>query len=58
MFVLIYNLSYWGDGKMTTEEEAIAIALNSGINRKEAHSFYKSRGYNAKGYNFSKTLCK
>lgn len=37
-------------------EGAIAIALNSGINRKEAHEFYHSNGYSIKGYSFSKLL--
>lgn len=37
-------------------EGAIAIALNSGINRKEAHEFYNSNGYSIKGYSFSKLL--
>ena len=44
--------------KWALDEEAIAITLNSGINRKEAHEFYKSNGYGIKGYSFSKTFCK
>lgn len=65
---LVVNEQYRGKGigtklvesaeKWALEEEAIAITLNTGINRKEAHDFYKSRGYNVKGYNFSKTLYK
>lgn len=42
--------------KWATEEGAIGINLNSGINRKETHEFYKSRGYVTKGYSFSKKL--
>lgn len=39
-------------------EGAIAIALNSGINRKKAHEFYNSNGYSIKGYSFSKLFNK
>ena len=65
---LVVNEQYRGKGigrklvesaeKWALEEEAIAITLNSGIDRKEAHNFYKNIGYSAKGYSFSKTLCK
>lgn len=33
-----------------------AVSLNSGINRKEAHSFYENIGYSIKGYSFSKNI--
>lgn len=38
------------------EKGAIAITLNSGINRKEAHEFYKNNNYKIKGYGFAKKL--
>lgn len=35
---------------------AFAIVLDSGINRKEAHTFYNNRGYKVKDYGFAKSL--
>ena len=68
IIALVVNEQYRGKGigtklvksaeKWALDEEAIAITLNSGINRKEAHEFYKSNGYDIKGCSFSKTLCK
>lgn len=42
--------------KWAVDEGAVGITLNSRINRKEAHEFYKSKGYATKGYSFSKVL--
>ncbi|WP_051560381.1 GNAT family N-acetyltransferase [Clostridium beijerinckii] len=42
--------------KWALEENSIAVSLNSGINRKEANSFYESIGYSIKGYSFSKSI--
>lgn len=68
IIALVVNEQYRGKGigtklvesaeKWALDEEAIAITLNSGINRKEAHEFYKSKGYDIKGYSFSKALCR
>lgn len=66
IIALVVNEQYKGNGigtklvkmaeKWALDEGAIAITLNSGINRKEAHGFYKHNGYDIKGYSFSKTL--
>lgn len=63
---LVVNEQYRGKGigsrlvesaeKWALEENAIAVSLNSGINRKEAHAFYESIGYSIKGYSFSKNI--
>ena len=68
IIALVVNEQYRGKGigtklvesaeKWALDEEAIAITLNSAINRKGAHEFYKSNGYDIKGYSFSKTLYK
>lgn len=38
------------------DQGAIAITLNSGIKRKEAHEFYKGNGFKVKGYSLSKNI--
>jgi len=38
--------------KLGLDEHTIAVTLSSGINRKEAHEFYKSKSYYIKGYRF------
>ncbi len=63
---LVVNEQYRGRGigtkllesaeKWAIDEGATAITLNSGMDRKEAHEFYKKNGYYIKGYSFFKNL--
>ena len=36
--------------------KAVAIVLNSGLQRESAHKFYERRGYLKKGYSFKKSI--
>ncbi len=36
--------------------KAVAIVLNSGLQRESAHRFYERRGYFKKGYSFKKSI--
>jgi GNAT superfamily N-acetyltransferase len=42
--------------KYAKEEKIYTIAVNSGLHREKAHTFYERRGYVKKSYNFKKYL--